>query len=178
VRRDQLEHAIRAATDILHEESIIVIGSQSVLGSVDDERLPPEAMWSMEIDVLPVDDPSEAKADAVDGAIGEGSMFHETHGFYVQGVGQRTATLPSGRRDRLVAVSNANTGGRTGLCLERHDLCVAKLVAGREKDHEFCAALIAGDIVDPHLISERLASTELRPDDRSRIEGWLRRFER
>lgn len=86
-------------------------------------KLPPNAMWSMEIDVLPIEDADEAKADAVDGAIGEGSMFHETHGFYVQGVGRRTATLPSGWEDRLISVSNVNTGGRAGLCLERHDLC-------------------------------------------------------
>lgn len=178
MRRDQLEHGIRAATDILREQSIIIIGSQSVLGSIDDDLLPPQAMWSMEIDVLPIDDPTETKADAIDGAIGEGSAFHETHGFYVQGVGQRTATLPHGWEERLIAVSNANTGGRTGLCLERHDLCVAKLVAGREKDYEFCAALIAGDIADHNVIAERLASTELGPDDRSRIVAWLRRFER
>jgi len=178
MRRDQPEHGIRAATEILHEESIIIIGSQSVLGSVDDDALPPQAMWSMEIDVLPIDDPAETKADAVDGAIGEGSMFHETHGFYVQGVGQRTATLPDRWRERLVAVSNANTGGRTGLCLERHDLCVAKLVAGREKDYEFCAALITADIVDPGVIAQRLASTELSADDRSRLMAWLQRFER
>lgn len=178
MRRDQLEHAIRAATDILREESIIIIGSQSVLGSVDEGVLPAQAMWSMEVDVLPSDDPDEAKADAVDGAIGEGSMFHETHGFYVQGVGQRTATLPSGWRERLIAVSNANTAGRTGLCLERHDLCVAKLVAGREKDHEFCAALIATKIVDPRIIAERVGSTDLAPVDRSRITTWLSRFMR
>ena len=178
MRRDQLEHGIRAATDILQEGSVIIIGSQSVLGSVDDEDLPPQAMWSMEIDVLPIDDPTETKADAVDGAIGEGSMFHETHGFYVQGVGQRTATLPAGWRDRLIAVSNTNTNGRTGLCLERHDLCVAKLVAGREKDYEFCAALMAANLVDPRLIAERLTSTEVSPDDRSRVTAWLQRFER
>jgi len=178
MRRDQLEHGIRAATDVLREASVIIIGSQSVLGSVDDEDLPPQAMWSMEIDVLPLDDPDESKADTVDGAIGEGSMFHETHGFYVQGVGQRTATLPDGWRDRLIPVSNANTGGREGLCLERHDLCVAKLVAGREKDYEFCAALITGAIVDPSVIAERLAATVLATVDRSRISAWLGRFER
>jgi hypothetical protein len=177
MRRDQLEHGIRAATDLLQEESVIIIGSQSVLGSVDDQALPAEAVWSMEIDVLPIDDPAETKADAVDGAIGEGSMFHESHGFYVQGVGQRTATLPDGWRDRLIPVSNENTAGRTGLCLERHDLCVAKLVAGREKDYEFCTALIEAGIVDLTVLFERLTSTEVGDADRSRIEAWLRRFE-
>jgi hypothetical protein len=56
---------------------------------------------------------------------------------YAQGVGPETAVLPDGWRDRLVAVRNANTRGATGLCLEVHDLAVAKAVAGREKDGEF-----------------------------------------
>ena len=164
-----------ACTEILHEEAVVIIGSQSVLGSFEDEELPPETTMSMEVDVLPVNDPSETKADAVDGAIGEGSAFHETHGFYVQGVGQRTATLPRGWRKRLVKLSNPNTGGRTGLCLERHDLCVAKLVAGREKDHEFCRALIKAGIVDVGTIRGRLSITAVGAEDRSRIGAWLDR---
>jgi hypothetical protein len=36
------------------------------------------------------------KADKVDGAIGELSTFHETSGYYAQGVSVSTAILPSG----------------------------------------------------------------------------------
>jgi len=42
--------------------------------------LPTEATASMEVDVAFFDDLDEAKADAVDGAIGELSDFHETFG--------------------------------------------------------------------------------------------------
>ena len=63
---------------------------------------------------------------------------------------------------RLVKVQNANTaaiGGTprfTGWCLERHDLCVAKLVALREKDANFVASLLAAGLVDPTVIAARL----------------------
>jgi hypothetical protein len=40
-------------------------------------------------------------------------------------------------RERLIPISNENTRGVTGLCLEVHDLCASKLIAGREKDLEF-----------------------------------------
>jgi hypothetical protein len=40
VRRDQLEHAIRAATQILEQDKVIIIGSQAVLGSWDEGELP------------------------------------------------------------------------------------------------------------------------------------------
>ena len=173
MRREQLEHAIRAATDILGDDTVIVIGSQSVLGSYSDEQLPPDVTASMEADILPLDDPTESKADDLDGAIGEGSPFNELHGFYVQGVGERTATLPAGWRDRLVAVTGAGTNGRIGLCLEVHDLCVSKLVATREKDRAFCATLLRHRLVSGATLRERLDATEITRSARTRIEGWL-----
>lgn len=75
------------------------------------------------------------------------SMFHETHGLYIQGVGRRTADLPRDWGDRLGRVEHANDNGRTGLCIEPHDLCVAKLIANRPKDHRFVHMLLEGDFV-------------------------------
>lgn len=170
---DQLDHAIRAVTDILGEDTVIIIGSQSVLGSFTFEDLPPEATRSIEVDILPIDDPTETKADEIDGAIGEGSSFQELHGFYVQGVGQRTATLPAGWEERLVPVSNEATNGRTGLCLEIHDLCISKLVADRDKDRAFCAAVIDHGLVSIPTLLDRLAMTELEDAVRARIRTRL-----
>ena len=173
MRRDQLEHAIRAATDILGEDTVIVIGSQSVLGSFSEDELPTATMQSMEADVLPLDDPDEAKADDLDGAIGEGSPFNELHGFYVQGVGERTATLPNGWRDRLVPVTSEATSGRTGLCLEIHDLCISKLVANREKDREFCSTVVRHRLASAPVLHDRLRATEVEDSVRTRIARWL-----
>jgi len=121
MRRDQLEHLIRAAGQVLDADTVIVIGSQAFLASVP-AGLPPEAVRSIEADILPIDDPDETKADLIDGLLGEASTFQETHGIYAQGVGQRTARLPEGWQDRLVALRNENTGGVTGKCLEPHDV--------------------------------------------------------
>ena len=84
---------------------------------------------SIEADLLPMSDPDQSKADEIDGVLGEGSLFHETHGFYAQGVDETTSTLPDGWRDRLVRYSNVNTNGVVDLCLDPHDLCTAKLAA-------------------------------------------------
>lgn len=139
MRRDQLEHLIRAAGALLGEDTIIVIGSQAILASV---AVPDDAVLtrSMEADLLPADDPDEAKADLIDGLLGAGSMFDDTHGVHADGVSATTAVLPAGWRDRLVEVMNDNPGGVRGLCLEPHDLVISKLVAGRTKDVEFGAA--------------------------------------
>ena len=100
MRRDQLEHLIRAAGAILGESQVIVVGSQSIVGAVATV-LPAAAVLSIEADLVPFDDDDGRKADLIDGTIGEGSMFEETHGIYADGVGLTTSRLPEGWRDRL-----------------------------------------------------------------------------
>ena len=133
MNREQLAHILRAACDVTKDPDILVIGSQSVLASYDEDQLPAVATASMEADIAFLDDPDEAKADQVDGAIGELSPFHEQFGYYAQGVSLRTAVLPRGWRDRLVQWRNASSGRANAVFLEKHDLVVSKLVALRER---------------------------------------------
>lgn len=175
MRRSELEHAIRAATEIIRQDAVIIIGSQAILASFTEEELPVETTMSDEVDIAPMnDDDTQSLATELDAAIGEMSYFHETHGFYVQGVGQVTAVLPAGWTSRLVKVSNANTRDRTGLCLEPHDLCVAKLIAGREKDRLFVGALLEHDLVSYELIAERLLTVSNDDIRRDRALSWVR----
>lgn len=165
MRRSELEHIIRASGDIAQDDEIIIIGSQAILGQFPDA--PARLLTAMETDVYPRNRP--ALADKIDGAIGEGSTFHEEFGYYAQGVGPETAVLPLGWQDRLVSIKNENTKGVTGLCLEVHDLAISKLVAGRLKDLEFVQELIRNQMLQRETMIERLASTELAEKERSRI---------
>jgi hypothetical protein len=115
--RHQLEHVIRAAAATADVTDIVVIGSQAILGAYPTP--PPDLTISMEADVFPKDAPE--RSIVIDGAIGEESMFHKTFGYYAHGVDETTAILPDGWRDRLIKVSNANTMGAVGWCLEPHD---------------------------------------------------------
>ena len=85
--REELEHIIRASGDITDQYEFVIVGSQSILGAVPR----PEDVFtvSMEADIYPLLTPE--LADKIDGAIGEGSQFHETYGYYAQGVGPETA---------------------------------------------------------------------------------------
>jgi len=118
MRREQLEHVLRAASQIADDPEVLVIGSQSVLGAIPEDRLPLAATASIEVDVAFFDDPGDRKADQVDGAIGELSPFHESFGYYAQGVGVSTAVLPEGWRDRLVVVETASTAPGRGYLLD------------------------------------------------------------
>ena len=173
MRRQQLEHVLRAASTVVGERDILVIGSQSILGSIPDEDLPLEATTSIEADLAFFDDPADEKADQVDGAIGELSRFHETYGYYAQGVSVATAILPSGWRERLISLETPNTEPGRGLCLEPHDCVVSKLVAGRWKDRDFAGALLRERLVDPDTLIKRIDLLDVSVDRKTRLHAWV-----
>lgn len=167
MRRDQLEHAIRTACQIIHQPAVIVVGSQAILATYREDQLPAAATMSLEVDILPLADTNEETArlaDLIEGVAGEWSPFEQQHGFSIDGVDLDTAILPYGWRDRLVKVQNANTAAPageprfTGWCLDKEDLCVAKLCAFREKDRNFVEALLDADLVDRDMIRARLST--------------------
>jgi hypothetical protein len=169
--RSELEHVIRASGAIADDREIIIIGSQAILGQFPNA--PAALLASMETDLYPRNRPE--RADLVDGAIGEGSQFHEQFGYYAQGVGPETAVLPAGWQERVFRIDNANTNGVAGLCLEVHDLAISKYVAGRPKDLEYTRALVSHGLIEHTALLERLRKTkmakQLRTAARGRIEA-------
>jgi hypothetical protein len=114
----------------------------------------------MEADVFPLHAPE--RADEIDGAIGDGSLFHATFGFYAHGVGPETAVAPAGWLDRLVPVEAPpglpRASVRVGWCIEPYDLILAKLAAGRDRDMEFAEAVVRGGLVAAATLRARLLS--------------------
>lgn len=107
MRRDQLEHAIRTACQIIGHGEVIVVGSQSVLGTFDENQLPAAATMSQEVDILPIADSAaevQRLADDIEGVAGEFSLFEQQHGFRIDGVDLGTCALPEGWRKRAVFV--------------------------------------------------------------------------
>jgi hypothetical protein len=171
MQRLQLEHVIRAASAITGEGEIVIIGSQAVLGQFPDA--PADLLASIEADVFTFR--SQLDAELIEGSIGEGSPFHQSFGYYAHGVGEETAILPTGWKDRLVAVRNENTGDGCGLCLEVNDLAVAKLVAGRDKDLAFVNGLLRHKLASTAMVEARLRQTPLAAEQ---LELALARLER
>lgn len=150
--RAQLEHIVRAAGAITNEQAIVVLGSQSILGSFE---APPDSLTvSREADVCPLH--AAQKADLISGAIGEVSQFDSTFGYYAHGLPPESCPLPLGWDQRLVVLQNENTRGVTALCLHPLDLACSKLVAGRDKDKEFVAEMLGHGLVHMHAIQEQI----------------------
>lgn len=158
--RSELEHLIRASGAIANDPELIIIGSQAILGQYPDA--PAVLLASMEADIYPRNHPE--RAILIDGAIGEGSYFHEQFGYFAQGVGPETAVLPEGWELRLIRVGNEQTGGSTGWCLEANDLAISKYAAGREKDRKYTAELARSGLTTRETLHERLAATTVDGD--------------
>lgn len=183
MRRDQLEHAIRTACQIIEHSEVIVVGSLAILGTYDEPQLPAAATMSIEVDILPIahtNAETARLADLIEGVAGEFSPFEELHGFNIDGVDLDTAVLPEGWRDRLVKVQNFNTAAPsgspqfTGWCLDKEDLCVAKLIAFREKDINFVGALLEGHLVDFEEVRRRLRTVAGQHSAASKqADSWL-----
>ena len=123
-------------------------------------------------------------SDVIDAAIGDGSHFHASYGIYAHGVGPETVVAPDGWEARLIridappAIPRDRT--RSGWCLEPHDLMLAKLAAGRERDWDYVEIAMHHELVRVELLGERV---ELMPDThrelvRPRLDGAIERAAR
>jgi hypothetical protein len=155
--RQQLEHIIRPAGSITDEKVILVLGSQSILGS--SEHASDKLLLSIEADIFPLKAPD--KMELINGSLGEITQFHRTFGYYAHGIPPDSCPLPSGWDKRLITIKNENTNGITGLCLGADDLACSKLAAGRPKDLDFVEEMIATGAVKFSRLEKLIADLPL-----------------
>jgi Nucleotidyltransferase of unknown function (DUF6036) len=158
MKRADLEHILRACRGVTGETEFVLIGSQSILGPHPDA--PRELRESMEADLYPRHRPN--LSSLIEGSLGELSMFHTTFGYFADGVSPSTAALPEGWEERLIPISNENTGGATGWCLDPHDLAFSKLAARREKDLKFVGAMLWHKMVRPSRLLKLISTVSDR----------------
>lgn len=156
MRRDEFDHVVRAAADAVGLDEFVIIGSQAIHGEIADP--PDELVESMEVDMYPLADPD--RADDIDGVLGDGSWFEYTNGYFAHGVGPTTAKAPAGWMERLVRVDvEPLVPGRNPIayCMERHDMVLAKLVRGDERDVEYARVAARAGLVDSSILQSRIS---------------------
>jgi hypothetical protein len=97
MKRQELEHIVRAAAGITGQKEFIVLGSQSILGKFPDA--PHSLRHSMEVDIYPKEHPE--LAELINGCLGEFSAFHTTFDYYADGV-SRGSSSRLGRSPRAI----------------------------------------------------------------------------
>ena len=168
MKKQQIDHVLRAAGRITGEKQFIIVGSQSLHGKHPD--LADYILRSAEVDLF-----VPRRPDRTDWliAIGAYSPFHEEFGYYADPVSEETATLPRGWKGRLVRLPPGDTAGVRGLCLEPHDLAISKYAAYREKDLVFTRELARRGIVSKDQLLTLLEQTKLSDELRERIRARI-----
>jgi hypothetical protein len=165
---EELLHAVRAAAEVAHVDELLVFGSQAILLEHPDAVA--ELRQSVELDAVARKHPE--RWELIDGALGEDSPFHRTHGFYVHGVGLETATFPEGWEARAVTHTLGSPPVRV-ITPEVHDLAASKLAAGRDKDFDYVTVLIKHDYVDTRKLLRRVAKLPGEAATRERLRQWI-----
>ncbi|WP_206446223.1 DUF6036 family nucleotidyltransferase [Agrococcus sp. KRD186] len=169
MKRDELAELLRRAASLTEDGDILVVGSQAILGSFAEEKLPDRAVLSREVDLVFLRDPDRRKADLVNAIIGEMSPHDAEWGTYAEGVHRDTVILPSGWKQRVVTWHRQPSSPRF---LEKHDLCASKLARGAQKDLDFVGVLVDAGLVDPAII---LARVELLQADAPVVRATVER---
>lgn len=168
MKKQQVDHVLRAAGRITGEKQFIIVGSQSLHGKYPD--VADQILTSFEVDLI-----ASERVERTEwlNVIGVDSQFHETYGYYADAVDIDTATLPKGWKGRLVNLPPGDTGGVRGLCLDPDDLAIAKYAAFREKDLVFTRELARRGITSKTRLLERLERTVISGELRDRIRARI-----
>src|ERR1700730_13877417 len=170
MKKQHVDHVLRAAGRITGEKQFIIVGSQSLHGKYPD--IADTIVRSVEVDLYATENPSRTEWLNV---IGQESKFHEQFGYSADPVDEKTATLPKGWKGRLVNLPAGDTEGVRGLCLDPHDLAIAKYVACREKDVIFTRELLSRGIVSRDRLHALLEETPITQEMRERIRAQIAR---
>jgi hypothetical protein len=161
MRREEVLHVCRAVSGQLGVVRLLALGSQAIHVLVEPEDVPEQLTASVELDVVVLDTlPGQPDpAQVIAGAIGEGSDFHVTYGYYPDGMTLDEAVLPSGWEGRLRSIDVQRLGYPDApaklYAPELADLCASKLAANRSKDRAFVKTVIASGLVAADVVLGR-----------------------
>jgi len=77
---------------------------------------------------------------------------------------------------RVHRIQSAATNDRVGYCLDLPDLFLSKAAAGRDKDREFCMAMIEHGYVKPVEVLDLVDDMPLEEQGQRRLRSTIRRW--
>ena len=175
MNRSDVDRLLIEAMRITNHRDYVIIGSLSILGAV---KHPPASMaQSIDIDIYPMNDPGRASEIAL--ALGLGSEFECTFGYYADAVSPILPTLPDGWDKRLVKVDFDS--GVTAWFLDSNDAAISKYVRSEPRDRNWIRTGLKAGILSMPIIEYRLRETVMETDERRIVEKaiaedkeWLR----
>jgi len=158
VKREDLRRLFAEAQRLCGEHEYVVIGSLAALGYTGE--LPERMAASVDVDAWCRSEP--ARIFELAPALGQGSAFEAAHGYYLDPVSPRVATLPNGWEGRLVRIGL--DAGLAAWFLEPNDAAVSKYARMQPRDREWIRAGLEGGVLSLPVIEHRFAETTFLDD--------------
>jgi hypothetical protein len=139
MRREDLRRLFVRARELCGETDYVVLGSLAVLGCAGE--VPPRMAASIDVDAYSKSDPARI-FDLVP-ALGRGSPFEREHGYYLDPISPRVATLPEGWDGRLTRIQLDPSVA--AWFLEPNDAAVSKYARMEPRDREWIRPGLGGN---------------------------------
>ena len=147
----QLHTLLRKAKELCHHQEYVVVGSLSILGAT--KQPPREMVMSIDVDTYIKNDPG--RTGQLQQSLGQGSMFEDDNGYYLDPISPDLPSFPQGWEQRL---SREDFGDVIAYFIDPNDAAVSKYMRGEDRDMRWCRAGLKSDLLNIHIIEERIAS--------------------
>ncbi len=168
MRREDLRLLFDRARELCGHADYVVMGSLAVLGQGGE--VPARMAASIDVDAYCRDDPARTLDLAP--ALGQGSPFEAEHGFFLDPITPRVATLPAGWEARLVRQQLGPD--LAAWFLEPHDAAVSKYARMEPRDREWIRPGLRAGILSLPVLEVRFEGTSfLDPTEQARARRAL-----
>lgn len=156
----QLERLLLETKARTGHTDYVVAGSLSIQGILLTRAIPERMLMSRDVDCFTRADPGRIFDLQV--ALGEGSAFDQTHGYYLDPISPLLPTLPSGWEGRLIHLDLSE--GLQVAFLEPNDAAVSKYARGDPRDREWLRAGLTAGLLSLPGIKSRFRDTMFLDD--------------
>jgi len=153
VKVDDLCRLFARARELCGETDYVVMGSLSVLGC--EGEVPPRMAASIDVDAFTKSDPE--RVFDLDASLGQGSPFEAEHGYYLDPISPRVATLPDEWEARLVR--RQLEPDLVAWFLEPNDAAVSKYARLEPRDREWIRPGLRAAVLSFPILDRRFAET-------------------
>jgi hypothetical protein len=151
-----LRELFEQARKLVNHSEFVVVGSLSILGTVRGSEAPARMLMSIDVDCFTRNDPP--RIFELTDALGEGSAFEATHGFYLDPISPKVPTLPEQWEARLVRVPLDER--IVAYFLDPNDAAISKYARGDPRDREWIRAGLAAGLLSASIIETRFSQTD------------------
>lgn len=153
---DAVLHVARALSEITGRKELVVVGSAAVIAAMVE--LNGNDFGTEDVDIFSLDGDDEERFTDEAENIGRDTIFHETFGYYADGVGPRTAIMPADWKTRAEARKIPGAPGVVLWVPEVNDVALAKLCAWRDKDIQWLKIAVKEGVIEPGVMASRLSN--------------------